>query len=147
MREWLTDLRRLQILSAVLSLVGLLDSIYLLWTKLTQNLIVCGLGECEVVQASPYSSLLGLPVSALGVGGYGALLVLALWAYFAGDDAPLWLTDLRLIGTGVGLFFAAYLTVIELFVIHAICGWCVLQAVAILGIFLGLVIERRIERA
>lgn len=147
MREWLGDLRRLQIVSAVLSLVGLLDSIYLLWTKLTLNLIVCGLGECEVVQASPYSSLLGVPVSALGVAGYGALLVLAGWAILARDNAPGWLGDLRLIGTSVGLFFAAYLTVIELFVIHAICGWCVLQAVAILGIFLGLLIERRLERA
>ncbi|MBI5302057.1 MAG: vitamin K epoxide reductase family protein [Chloroflexi bacterium] len=147
MRDWLNDLRRLQVISAVLALIGLLDSIYLLWTKLTQNLIVCGLGECETVQASPYSSLLGVPVSAIGIAGYATLLALAGWAFFARDDAPVWLTDIRLMCTGVGLFFAVYLSVIELFVLHAICGWCVLQQVAILGILLGLLIERRIERA
>lgn len=146
MRDFFTDLLKLQWLSAILALIGLGDSVYLLWTKLSITTIVCGLGDCEAVQASPYSSLLGIPVAALGAGGYGALLALAVWAIFAKDNAPGWLTDVRLIFAGIGLFFAAYLTGIELFVIYQICGWCVLQAVAITGIFLGLLIERKVER-
>ena len=120
MRDFFTNLTKLQWLSAILALIGLGDSLYLWWTKINITALVCGLGDCEAVQASPYSSLLGIPVAAIGAGGYGALLVLAVWAVFAKDNAPGWLTDVRLIFAGIGLFFAAYLTGIELFIIYAI---------------------------
>ena len=64
--------------------------------------------------------LLGIPVAALGAAGYAALLALALWAFFANDNAPAWLTDLRLLIAGVAVLFSVYLTGLELFVIHAI---------------------------
>jgi len=139
----LSSLRNLQILSIVLSAIGLADSLYLWWTKISMTSIVCGVGECDLVNASPFSSLLGIPVAALGAAGYGALLVAALWALIAKDNAPPWLTNARLVMASGGLFFAAYLTGIEAFVLHAYCIWCVLQAAAMLGIFIGLWIERR----
>lgn len=113
------NVRNLQILSAILAVIGLADSLYLWWTKINQTTIVCGVGDCDLVNASPYSMLLGIPVAALGAVGYGALLVAALWALVARDDAPVWLTNARFALASVGLFFAAYLTGIEAFVLDA----------------------------
>lgn len=116
----LKELRNLNLLSAVLALVGLVDSLYLWWTKLSHTEIICGVGECDVVNSSPYAALFGIPVAALGALGYGALLALALWVLISSDTTPYWLTDVRLFFGVIGLLFAAYLTGIELFVIHAI---------------------------
>ncbi|MBI4789379.1 MAG: hypothetical protein HY782_20310 [Chloroflexi bacterium] len=120
MTRFFQDVRRLQILSAVLAAIGVVDSAYLWYTKLTLSSIMCGIGECDVVNASPYSSIAGIPVAALGLLGYAALLALALWPLAAPETAPYWLLDLRLFIAGLGWLFAAYLTALELFVIHAI---------------------------
>jgi uncharacterized membrane protein len=138
-------LRRLQLISAGLALIGLADSLYLWSFKLTGQLI-CTVGGCEAVNSSPYSELLGVPVAAIGAAGYASLVALALWAFFGNDNAPVWLTDLRTLFAGIGLFFAAYLTGIELFVLHAICQWCVVSATTITVLFLCLLFERRREQ-
>ncbi len=144
--KFLSNLRNLQIASAVLSLLGLGVSLYLWYSKISKTEIICTPGsECDLVNASPYSVLLGVPVAAIGAAGYAALLALALWAFFARDDAPAWLLNARLAMASVGLFFAAYLTGVEAFVLHAYCIWCVVQAVAILGIFIGILMERRLD--
>ncbi len=120
MRAFFQETRNLQILSAVLAAIGLADSAYLWYTKLTHTAIMCGVGECDAVNASPYASIAGIPVAALGVAGYAALLILAVWALAAPESAPYWVTDLRLFAAILGFLFAAYLTALELFVIHAI---------------------------
>jgi uncharacterized membrane protein len=40
-----------------------------------------------------------------------------------------------LILTGWGVVFSAWLTYLELFVIHAICRWCVVSAVIAVALF------------
>ncbi len=115
----LNGLRRWQSLNAVLALVGLIDSLYLLSFKMGRPL-VCAVGDCDAVNSSPYSEIAGVPVAALGALGYLALLALALWALFGGEGAPYWLTDVRLFFAGLGVLFSIYLTSLELFVIHAI---------------------------
>lgn len=118
--KFLSNLRNLQIASAILSLVGLGASLYLWYSKISKTDILCTPGsECDLVNASPYSMLLGIPVAAIGAAGYAALLALAWWAFFARDDAPAWLLNARLAMASVGLFFAAYLTGIEAFILHA----------------------------
>jgi uncharacterized membrane protein len=48
---------------------------------------------------------------------------------------------------GVGVLFTAYLTYLELFVIHAICRWCVASGVVILLIFIVSLLDlRRLSR-
>ncbi len=139
--------RRLQIWGAVLAAIGIVDAAYLWYVKLTHGVILCGVGECETVNASPYASLLGIPVAALGLVGYAALCIGAVWAWRAQDHAPAWLTTVRFVMACGGLFFAAYLTGIEAFVLHAYCIWCLLQATAMLGIFLLLWLERKLVNA
>ena len=80
----------LRIASAVFAAFGVFDASYLWYSKLTKSTIICTPGsECDAVNASPYSLLLGIPVAALGVFGYAALLALALWVLFKRDDVPM----------------------------------------------------------
>ena len=110
----------LQIASAVFSAFGVFDSLYLWYSKVSKTEIICTPGsECDVVNASSYSMLLGIPIAALGAFGYAALLALALWILIKQGDVPTWLGQIRLAFAGIGLFFAAYLTGIEAFVLHA----------------------------
>jgi uncharacterized membrane protein len=50
---------------------------------------------------------------------------------------------LLLILSGLGVAFTAYLTYLELFVIHAICRWCIASAAIICGIFILAVLEHQ----
>ena len=123
---------------AVLALCGVLVSTYLLLYKLgVIGSMVCGVAnECERVQASRYSTFLGFPVAAFGVGGYVALLGIALYGlsdrHVAEPGPTRWLTGL----SALGVVFSLYLLALELFVIHAVCLWCSVSGVTILAIFL-----------
>ena len=134
--------------TAVLSLTGLLISTYLWMFKHGYiGALACGTGECATVQLSPYSVFLGVDVSLLGALAYAALLGIALIGL-----QPAWQdrrepARLTLLLAAGGVAFAAYLTGLELFVIHAICRWCVASAVIITLVFvLALLDVRRVAR-
>jgi uncharacterized membrane protein len=135
--------------AALLSLTGLFISAYLYLYKIGKiGSLACGTGGCETVQWSPWSRVAGIEVSLVGVLGYASLLVLCLAALQPNmahrREPALLLTVLS--GAAVG--FTLYLTYLELFVIHAICRWCVASGVVILGIFiLSLLDLRRLHRA
>ncbi|QIN84560.1 vitamin K epoxide reductase [Rubrobacter tropicus] len=118
--------RGLRVLLALLALAGILISAYLTWGHLRGTVPVCvGDGSgCETVQTSRYSEILGVPVAALGLLAYAGLL---LSAATRGERAVLFGLFVALIGT----LFSAYLTWLELFVIRAICQWCVASAVLV----------------
>jgi uncharacterized membrane protein len=120
---------RLQGLGAILSLAGLAISLYLAITWYADTVPVCAGGEggCERVQNSDYADLAGVPVALVGAVGY----VLLLGAFAFRGEAP------RMAGlllALVGLGFSLYLTYLELFVIEAICQWCVASAVVMAAI-------------
>ena len=77
---------------------------------------------CETVARSHYSRVAGIDVAVLGIAGYLLLLGATLGR---GDLARVAGLTLGLVGFG----FSAYLTYLELFVIDAICQWCVASAV------------------
>jgi uncharacterized membrane protein len=130
--------------AALLGLVGLFVSTYLYLYKIGKiGTLACGSGGCETVQLSPWSRFAGIEVALVGVGGYAALLLLSLVALQPGFSERRWPTLLLLVLSGIGVAFTAYLTYLELFVIHAICRWCVGSAVIILGIFLAALLEQR----
>jgi uncharacterized membrane protein len=115
--------RTLRGLLALTAAAGVLISAYLTWTHLRGAVPVCvgGGGGCDVVQTSRYSEILGVPVAALGLVAYAGLL---LSAALEGETAAL----LGLFVALVSALFSAYLTYLELFVIGAICQWCVASA-------------------
>ena len=122
---------------ALLCLAGLFISTYLYLFKIGKiGTLVCGTGACETVQLSPQARFLGVEVSLIGVLGYAALLGLAVLALQPRYEGPAWPARALALGSGVAVLFTAYLTYLELFVIHAICRWCVTSAVIIVAIFL-----------
>jgi uncharacterized membrane protein/glutaredoxin len=113
----------------VLVLVGLIVSGYLSYVKLTQTAAICGpFGDCDAVQLSRYSELFGVPVAVLGFLAYLGILVLWVWGEFGRGR----LAEMALLGlfglAASGTAFSAYLTFLELFVIGAVCLWCVTSA-------------------
>ncbi|MGB7589327.1 MAG: vitamin K epoxide reductase family protein [Solirubrobacterales bacterium] len=83
---------------------------------------------CQTVANSSYSHLLGVNVAIFGIVGYVLLLLTAL---LRGDAARMGGFLTALIGFG----FSVYLTYLELFVIDAICQWCVVSAVLMTILF------------
>jgi uncharacterized membrane protein len=115
---------------AVLALVGFFLALYLWLHALgVGGALKCGTGGCEVVQTSRWAVFLGMPVAFYGVVGYALLLIVAL---VGPPRAAMLLAALATIG----VLFTAYLTYIELFVLHAICRWCVGSAAIMLAIWI-----------
>ena len=134
---------------ALLSLIGIFVAAYLYLYKIGKiGSVMCGTGGCETVQLSRWSSFLGMDVALIGLVGYAGLFALALVSLqprLAHDHRPV---RLLAVLSGIGALFAVYLTWLELFVIHAICRWCVASAVIITAIFvLSLLDARRLRRA
>lgn len=128
----------------LLSLAGFFIAAYLYLFKIGKiGVIACGTGGCETVQLSPQSRFLGVDVSLIGVIGYGALLVLALLSLQPRFSGPAWPGRLVAWLSGGAVLFSGYLTYLELFVIRAICRYCVTSAVIITVIFLLAAIDLR----
>ncbi len=110
---------------AVVALAGLAVAGYLTIVRFQGDDPRCLVGGgCRTVQESDYAELAGIPVAVLGLIGYAALLVAALLPGPAGRA-------LGLFTALVSFGFSAWLTFVELFIIEAICAWCVTSATLI----------------
>ncbi len=122
----------------ILCVIGLGVSIYLTFVEVTHSNAICGpVGDCNAVQSSPYAKLFGfLPIGLLGAIGYIAILAAWLWRRLRHDSlaniAGPAMYGMALFGT----LFTIYLTYLELFVIHAVCIWCLSSAVIITALML-----------
>lgn len=130
--------------AALTSLLGLFLSAYLYLYKIGRiGTLACGNGGCETVQLSRWSRVAGVDVSLIGIVGYAALLVVSLASL-----QPGWLerrrpADLLAAVAGLGVLLTIYLTYAELFLLHAVCRWCVGSAVLITTVFVLALLERR----
>jgi len=116
--------RNLRITAAILAVLGLGVATYIAIAESGGGAPKClaGGGGCETVANSRYSDLAGVNVAVIGIFGYALLLAAAA---LPGDPGRFggFLTAL------VGFGFSIYLTYLELFVIDAICQWCVASAI------------------
>ncbi len=130
--------------TALLSLIGLFISAYLYLYKIGRiGTLACGSGACETVQLSPWSRFASLDVSLIGILGYAGLLALSLAALQPGLSSQRWPATFLTVLAGIGVAFTIYLTYLELFVIQAICRWCVGSALIISAIFVVAMLDRR----
>jgi uncharacterized membrane protein len=145
-----TRTNRLDLVFVALTVVGIAISGYLSWAHLTYTPIICTADlSCDTVNRSAYAYFpptWGIPVSYLGLVAYLVLFGLGVWRLRIARQSGLsgagpggiMLSRLDLalfIGALLGLIFSAYLTAMELFVIHAICWWCVGSATVITLLF------------
>ena len=125
-----------------LAVIGSAISAYLTWVHYSGQLALClGVGGCETVQASQYAELAGWPVALLGLAAFAAATTLVTLRLRA--DAPVWTLTALFGVTLAGTIFAAYLTGLEVFVIHAICPWCVVVDSAMAALFVVTLSELR----
>lgn len=115
----------LRSVGALVALAGAGVAGYLTWSHYADASVICVAGgDCEKVQTSEYAFVLGIPVAALGLAAYAAILALLAW------DAPL----ARLAASAIaltGLLFSLYLLALQLFVIDAVCTWCLVNDVVV----------------
>ena len=115
----------------VLALIGLVIATYLLVVRLAGEAPVCGpVRGCDVVAASEYATLLGVPVALFGV-AFSIVLVGAVTVWWRrADRRALYLA--YALGL-LGILVVVYLTYLELFVIEAVCVWCATYGVTIVA--------------
>ena len=123
--------------SIVFTVIGLAVSIYMTIYKLTDNNRMClGSGDCSTVNSSPYAAIQGIPVAAIGIGGYLAILIVlvleAKGGRFFKQNATLITFALAL----TGFLFTLYLIYLEIFVIKALCPFCVTSQVSMTILFI-----------
>lgn len=122
---------------AALALIGAFVALYLTMYKMGAiGHLACGLGGCERVNTSSWSIFVGAPVAAWGLAFYVATFLVALIGtssrYAERIEVSYVLTAMSL----VGVAFSAWLTYLELYVIDAVCKYCVSSAVIVTLIFL-----------
>ena len=106
----------------VLVVLGVAMATYLAYVEMTGARAVCGpVGDCNSVQQSAYAKVFGIPVAVIGLAGYAAII--ATWVLARRSRSP-WgpraLYTMTVIGTAASLA----LTILEPFVIGAVCLWC-----------------------
>jgi uncharacterized membrane protein len=120
--------------SLILALIGLADSIYLTYIKLANATASCaGIGDCEAVNSSKYAEVAGIPIALLGAGAFAAIIILLLIekrSEFWQDTAPLVVFGISL----TGVLYSAYLSYVEIAILHAICPYCVLSALVLVAL-------------
>jgi uncharacterized membrane protein len=131
-------------LAALIALAGMFVALYLSLYKLGYiGTLVCAVGSCETVQTSRWASLFGIPVAVWGVGFYVAVLAVALAGLSATLADSRRISQLLVAMTGTGVLFSLWLTYLELFVIDAICIWCVVSAILATLLFVVSLLDLR----
>ena len=129
---------------AALSLGGVGLATYLAMYKLGMlGTLACTVGSCETVNLSRWATFLGIPVAVWGVGFYVVLFLVALLGTTERFVEATWVSHALLALTAWGVVFSAWLTYLELYVIHAVCMFCVISAILVTVTFLVALLEWR----
>ena len=123
--------------------LGSLDALYLTWTKLFRVDALClGTGKCDVVNASSYSTIAGVPIAALGLAMYLFIGAITLLESF--DPHLREISRLAVFGISLfGFMYSMWLTYVEIIIIEEICIWCVGSAIIISAIFFTSILRLR----
>jgi uncharacterized membrane protein len=116
----------------VASLVGFADATYLAVQHYREAPVVCEIGgtpfgSCEGVLDSPYATVLGIPMSLVGAFYYFIVFLLASGFSRTGDIR---LMRALAVIAGLGFVTTLWFVYLQLFVLHALCFYCVVSALA-----------------
>jgi len=142
----------LLLFGAVLSVAGVADAAYLVWEwYAAATSTACDINNyfsCTTVRNSVYSSFLGIPTAAVGLGGFLILLALFVLAFRGRERLGPWPVDIwLLLFATLGALVGLALSFIEIFVINAVCLFCAAGFALDLGILaIAAVVRRRAAR-
>ena len=118
----------------VMSVLGIFVAGYLTWSHFSGQPVYCGgSSSCELVNSSRFAFIGSIPVSLIGLAGYVIILALSLIPH---KEDRQWPMLLIFGGALIGVMLQWYLFYIEVFVLRAICYWCVTSQTLITLIFL-----------
>jgi len=130
--------------AALLSLLGLADAIYLTVEHVNGQSVRCTIiAGCSEVLSSPYATIRGIPVAAVGAAAYFSVFSLATLAAFGYRVAA---TLLNPLVTAMFLI-SLWLIYLQAFVIRAFCQFCLLSAAITFGLFIVVLIAHRTRAA
>ena len=135
-------MKKLYLVAAVLSLLGLADALYLTIEHVTGQSVKCTiLAGCSAVLSSPYAVVAGIPLAAVGAAAYFAVFSLAILTLFGYRIAATLLLPL------VGAMFVISLGLIYLqaFVIREFCQYCLLSALITTTLLVLVFLGRRLR--
>ncbi len=125
------------ILILIFAFCGLADSAYLAQHELTNTPLLCNiqnLSGCNIVAQSPYSQLFGVPLAVYGIAFYALVFIVAAFELVVVDQ----LLRRALQGLAlIGLLFSIGATALQVFVIEALCVYCLTSAFLALFTFLA----------
>jgi uncharacterized membrane protein len=125
--------------AALLALVGVADAVYLTVQHLLGNTLRCTITNgCSEVLGSPYASLWGVPLAAIGAAAYFAAFSLATLSAFGYVRARALLAVL----VAAMFLVTLWLLYLQAFVLNAFCQYCLLSAGVTTLLALTLVAQR-----
>lgn len=119
------------------SLVGMLDSGYLSWIKLSHSVEKCiaGIGNCAAVNSSVYSEIFNIPVAYFGFLSY--LIIFLLFLNVVKTGLLFQYRSYILFGlTTIGFLFSCYLTYVQFALLKTFCPYCLLSAITTTILFI-----------
>lgn len=109
-----------------LSLIGLADSLYLTVKHYTHSDINCSIfNGCDLVTTSTYSTILGAPVALLGIIFYGLIFAFVLMHSRLRSKKSL-ISLLSI--SSIGFLMSMWFVYVQVFILEAICLYCVVSA-------------------
>ena len=127
------------LITALLSLIGLADAIYLTVQHLTGQSLRCTFSGCSEVLSSKYAQIGSVPLASVGAFAYFAVFSLSILAAFGYRFARPLLAAL----VGVMFLTSLWLLYLQAFVIHHFCQYCLLSA-AVTTVLTAVVLGPRI---
>lgn len=125
-------LKILAIVFLVVSAIGFIDATYLMVMHYIGNIPPCTIHGCEIVLTSAQSRIVGIPVALLGSLYYVILLILSI-AFL--DSKKIAFIKCASYCTVIGFIASLYFVYLQLFVIKAICQYCMISAGASTTLF------------
>ncbi len=131
-------------LTTFFSVLGIADSVYLTDHALSGTALFCGtdgpLSGCNEVAQSVYSHFLGAPLASYGLAFYAAVLALAV---IARSRPSRHVFRLLLLAGTLGLALSLYFIGLQVFVIQALCVYCIASFAFAAGIFVSTLLLAR----
>ena len=129
---------------AALALAGIFISLYLTLYKIgVIGELSCSIGSCETVNTSKWATFLHLPVAVWGLLFYIDVFLISVLGTTRSFENESLVSVLLVAEAAIGVLFSAWLTYLELAVIHAICIWCVTSALVVTMIFVVSIADLR----
>lgn len=119
------ELKIATIIFLIISFIGFLDATYLTIEHYRGSIPPCTIAGCEVVLTSEQSKIFGIPVALLGSLYYLTLLTLSFTALNRKKESIIKLASKL---TPIGFLASLYFVYLQLFVLKAICQYCMISA-------------------